>query len=291
MPHAGSVGHLLQYWRKTRHLTQLALALEAGVSPRHVCFLETGRARPSREMIMLLATVLDVPLRERNVLLLAAGFAPIYAETKLDAQALEPVRSAIDAILRQQEPFPAVVMNRSWDILRANEAAGRLFDLLLGPRASGEANVLRMIFDPKGLRPYVKNWEAVADAIIARVQREAIGGVKDPATAQVLDEVLSYPDVPARLHRPNLETPLVPVVPVIFEKDGSTFNFFSAITTLGTPQDITVQELRIESFFPADLATEERARRLSRAPRFDGEVGVPPPGPGSGAIADFSAKA
>src|SRR5215471_16653980 len=157
---SNSVGSLLQYWRKTRHLSQLALATEADVSPRHVCFLETGRAKPSREMVMLLATVLDVPLRERNTLLLAAGFAPIYRETKLDTRELEPVRAALDAILRQQEPYPAVVMNRRWDILGSNEAARNFFGFLLGrqPELVGqrhdvksEANVLRLMFDPRGL--------------------------------------------------------------------------------------------------------------------------------------------
>lgn len=262
---ATSIGALLQYWRKTRNLSQLALANEADVSPRHVCFVETGRARPSREMVLLLATVLDVPLRERNALLLAAGFAPVYGEASLDEPQIGPVRAALDAILRQQEPFPAVVLNRRWDILRMNDAGARFFRLLLGgPPPSGPPNLVRMMFDPKGLRPHVANWDAVAETLVQRVQREAVGGVKDAATAELLDEILTH--VPARLRRPNLEAPLVPVIPVSFRMDGQAFDFFSTVTTLGTPQDITLQEVRIECLFPADAETEHRARQLARVP-------------------------
>jgi transcriptional regulator with XRE-family HTH domain len=261
-----AIGQLLQHWRRARHLSQLALANEAEVSARHICFLETGRARPSRDMVVLLASVLEVPLRERNTLLLAAGFAPVYGESSLDAPEVGPVRAALDAILRQQEPFPAVVMNRRWDIVRGNGAATRFFSLLLGPGGGGggaPANVLRLMFDPTGLRPHVANWDAVAEALVQRVHREAVGGVKDDATARLLAEVLAYPGVPARLRRPDLQAPLVPVVAVHFRKDGRAFNFFSTVTTLGTPQDITLQELRIECFFPADQETEARARGLS----------------------------
>lgn len=262
-----SIGNLLQYWRKARSLSQLALAHEAGVSPRHVCFVETGRARPSREMVLLLANVLNVPLRERNALLLAAGFAPIYAETQLEAPELAPVRAALAAILRQQEPYPAVVMNRHWDIVGGNDAARRFFALLLGEaRASQPANVLRLIFDPAALRPSVVNWEAVAESLIQRVAREAVGGVQDGPTAQLLAEVLRYPDIPARLREPKLEVPLLPVIPVRFRKGKDTYSYFSTVTTLGTPQDVTLQELRIECFFPADDDTSALARRLAVAP-------------------------
>lgn len=259
-----SIGALLQYWRRTRHLSQLALANEAEVSPRHLCFVETGRAKPSREMVLLLATVLDVPFRERNALLLAAGFAPMYCETPLDSPGLGPVRAALDAILRQQEPFPAVVMNRRWDILSSNQAAARFFGFLLGEQAPAVPNVVRLMFDPMGLRPYVTNWPSVAEALIQRVHREAVGGIKDDVTAQMLQEILTRSDVPPHLRRPNLEAQQLPLIAIHFEKQGQAFNYFSAVTTLGTPQDITLQELRIESFFPTDSATEERARQFAR---------------------------
>lgn len=258
------MGALLQYWRKARRLSQLELAAEAEVSSRHLSFVETGRANPSREMVLLLARVLDLPLRERNTLLLAAGFAPMYLETQLEAPEMARVRAALEAILAQQEPFPAVVMNRYWDILGANKAASRFFAFLLGDRApAGPGNVLRMMFDPDAVRPFVTNWEAVAESLIQRVHRECVGGVPDERTRALLAELLDYPGVPRAWHKASPGTLMVPVVPVSFAKEERCFNFFSTVTTLGTPQDITVQEIRIECFFPADDATERAARRLA----------------------------
>lgn len=268
---SSSFGTVLQHWRQVRRMSQLALAIEAEVSPRHICFIETGRAQPSRDMVLLLARALDVPLRERNVLLLAAGYAPMYRETDLESPELGAVRAALQAILRQQEPYPAVVMSRSWDILTSNDAASRFFGFLLDPApASGPANasvptnVIRMMFDPHGLRPFVTNWEAVAEALITRVHREAVGRAPDAATVQLLEEVLTFPGVPRRWQRPSPETPLMPVIPVTFKKDAKTFAYFSTVTTLGTAQDVTLQELRIECFFPMDAATERNAQELAR---------------------------
>jgi hypothetical protein len=226
-------------------------------------FIETGRAIPSREMVLTLSRVLDLPLRERNTLLLAAGFAPMYKETTLEAPELASIRGALDAILRQQEPFPAIVMNRYWDILRTNEAANRFMSFLLGDRAStAPSNVLRMFFDLDAVRPYVANWGAVAQALIARVHRESVGGVPDERTRALLAELLAYPGVQQAWYNANPATPMIPVLPVSFVKGDELFNFFSAVTTLGTPQDITAQEIRIETFFPGDDATETAARRL-----------------------------
>ncbi len=248
---ASQVGTLLQYWRDVRGMSQLALAIEADVSPRHVSFIETGRAQPSREMVLHLATTLDVPLREQNGLLLAAGYAPIFRESRLDAPELQTVRVALDAILAKQEPYPAVVMNRAWDILTSNTAATRFFGHLLGDAAvPPPPNVVRMMFDPACLRPFVSNWEAV-------------GGVKDEATATLLADVLAYPGVPERWSRPDPDAPLVPVIPVSFSRHGRAYTFFSAVTTLGTPQDVTLQELRIECFFPMNAETEQNVRALT----------------------------
>lgn len=214
-------------------------------------------------MLVLLSNVLDIPLRERNALMLAAGFAPVYAESPLDAPEIKVVQAALDAILKQQEPFPAVVMNRRWDIVRGNEAARQFFGMMLGKVGPpGTANVLRLMFDPGGLRPHVVDWEAVAETLIQRAHREAVGGTSDAVVAELLDEVLGYPDVPKRLRRLAVRIPSMPIVPVGFRKDGHVFRFFSTVTTLGTPQDITLQELRIECFFPADAETEEAWRGL-----------------------------
>ena len=259
-------GTLLRRWREARQLSQLALSVEAGVSSRHLCFIETGRAQPSRDMIHRLADVMNVPLRERNALLLSAGFAPAFPETGLDLAGAElaPVRMALDAMLGQHDPFPAVVMGRHWDVIRANGGASRLFGFLLGPRAHEPANVLRLMFSPNGLRPYVTNWPSAAEALIRRVYREVVGGVVDERTRALLDEVLHYPEVPKEWRRPSVEAPLLPVIPVAFEKDGRRFNYFSAVTTLGTPQDVLLQEIRVESFFPLDDETRANARVLGQ---------------------------
>jgi hypothetical protein len=219
-------------------------------------------------MIHRLAETLRVPLRERNALLVAAGFAPAFPEAHHDLSCpeLAPVRAALDAILRQQEPYPAVVMNRQWDVLETNEAASRFFGYLLDG-AAGESgmNVLRALFDPGGLRPFVANWEATAFALIGRVHREAVGGILDEATRRILDEVLRFPGVPERWRTLAPDSAALPVIPVAFEKGGARFRFFSTVTTLGTPQDVALQELRIECFFPLDDETRDGARRLASA--------------------------
>ena len=260
-----SIGPLLQFWRRARQMSQLTLAHEADVSPRHVCFLETGRAKPSREMVLVLADALQVPLRERNALLLAAGFAPIFRESNLEDPTLEPVRLAIDAIMAQQEPFPAVVMNRRWDIVATNESARRFFGWLLdGSGTDAPTNVLRLMFDPRWIRPHVENWDAVAETLVRRVHREAVGGILDESMVALMNEILSHPGVPRRWQTPDPMTPLVPVIPVRFAKDRRAFSFFSTVTVIGTPQDVTLQELRIECFFPADALTAEASRQLAQ---------------------------
>jgi transcriptional regulator with XRE-family HTH domain len=260
---SGCVGDQLRFWRQARHLSQLALALEAQVSARHICFVETGRASASRDMVLLLCRVQDVPLRERNELLLAAGFAPEYLESKLDAPELSAVNSALDAILVQQQPFPALVMNRYWDILRVNDAATRFSRFLLGERAaSAPTNLLRRIFDPEAVRPFVANWDAVAESLVQRVHRECVAGVKDHRTVTLLQELLRYPGVPESWRERKPLTTSMPIVPVSYVKGDVRFDFFSTVTTLGTPQDITLQEIRIECFFPTNPATAAVAREL-----------------------------
>jgi transcriptional regulator with XRE-family HTH domain len=256
-PTASPVGRLLQHWRQVRRMSQLALAVEAGVTPRHVSFVESGRATPSREMVLVLARTLDVPLRERNQMLLAAGYAPIYRETGIAEPAMSQVRAALDRVLRHHEPFPAVVMDRYWNLMLTNTAATAMFTWLLGnAHSTSPANVLRLMFDPGGLRPYVANWEQVGEALIQRVHREAVGGVPDDQTAALLKDVLAQPGIPTRWRTPDLTATPTPVVPVEFRKRHLGVSYFSMVTTVGTPQDVTAQEIRLESFFPADEATE-----------------------------------
>lgn len=252
------VGELLRHWRRVRHVSQLELATRVATTQRHVSFVESGRSQPSRQMLLRLARALDVPIRERNQLLLAAGYAPLYREAGLaDAQAAH-VRAAVERLLDGHEPYPAVVMDRRWNVVRTNSAAEQLFGWLLGDRELDEPpNVIRFMFHSELLRPYLSNWEAVAESLIQRVHREAVGGVPDRDAVALLDEVLAYPGVPTGWRVPDFRSPPLPVVPVEFEKDGIAVSYFSTITTLGTPQDALLQEIRIESFFPADEATAE----------------------------------
>ena len=249
------VGELLRHWRGVRRLSQLALALEAETTTRHLSFIETGRSQPSRAMVLRRARVLDVPIRERNQLLLAAGYAPVYPETGLAAEDAALVTAALTRMLESHEPYPAVVMDRYWNIVDRNHAAQALFGWLLRDRAQeGPANLIRNFFDPDGLRPYVANWDEAANALLQRVHREAIGGVPDAQTLALLEEILAWPGVP----RPDLTRPLLPIVPVVFSRDGRSFNYFSAVTTLGTPQDALLQELRVECLHPVDEQTAAR---------------------------------
>lgn len=252
-------GTLLQTWRKARSLSQLALAHDARVSPRHVSFLETGRSTPSREMVLRLAAAMSIPLREQNSLLLAAGFAPHYGESTLEDPMLRIVRQAVDAILQQHEPFPAVVMDSQWNILLANRGATQLFRFLLRDRPlEGADNVLRVILHPDGVRPYIANWDEVAISLIRRVSREGLRSGNDDMLDRLLHDVVGNV---AMLDSAFDAEPLLPVVPVRFRRDGRSYDFFSAITTLGTPLDVTAEELRIESMFPANLETAQAVDR------------------------------
>ncbi len=258
------IGRLLQHWRQVRRKSQFALALDAGVSTRHLSFVESGRANPSRDMVLLLAEALQVPFRERNDLLTAAGFASIYRDAGLGAPDLTPARKAIDLILRHQEPYPAVVMDRHWNLLDTNGAARRLFEFLLeGSAPPGPPNVIRLMFHPAGVRRWVSNWESVAVALIQRIHREAVGGTPDTATQQLLDEASALAGMPARMVSRGLDGSVPPLWPVQFRKEALALDFFSTVTTLGTPGDITLQEIRIECFFPANDTSEKAAHTFA----------------------------
>jgi transcriptional regulator with XRE-family HTH domain len=257
---ASLAGELLRHWRGVRHVSQLALAGDVGTTQRHVSFIESGRSQPSRAMLLRLARALDIPIRERNQLLLAAGYAPLYREAGLESEQATQVRAAVGRMLQVHEPYPAVVMDRHWNVVTTNSAAGALFGWLLGERElEGPPNVIRLMFDPDGLRPFVRNWEDIAEALIRRVHREAVGGFPDAETVVLLEQALGYPGVPSEWRTPDFRTAPLPVVPVEFGKDGLALTYFSTVTTLGTPQDAMLQEIRIESFFPSDAATAAHA--------------------------------
>ena len=262
LPEGGALGfgRLLRQWRTTRHLSQLALATDAGISTRHLSFLETGRAQPSREMVQLLAGMLDVPLGERNALLVSAGYAPAYGERHLGAPELEPVRSAIQFILRQQEPFPALVLDGEWNVVMRNAASHRIFELFRGP--ADHVNVMRTVFDPNGLRPFIANWPCIAECMMQSLHRE-VAATGNEAIVRLRNELLAYPGVPSRWAAPDALSSFPPLVNMELRKGDLSMAFFSMITTLATPRDIVLQRLKIECFFPADASTEQTARRLA----------------------------
>jgi transcriptional regulator with XRE-family HTH domain len=262
---SSSLGALLRQWRERRRMSQLALALEAEISSRHLSFMETGRSRPSREMVLLLAEVLDVPPRSRNDLLAAAGYAPIYRESQLDAPEMAQFRRALDFILQQQEPYPAIVLDRYWNILLANEGTGRFMGVFMAAaeiEALGPPNAMRLIFHSQALRPYIVNWEATAAALIQWLHRDLLRSA-DPGIKILLDELLAYPGVPRNWRTLDLDAPTAPFLAIDMQKGETHLRFFTTLTTLGTPYDITLHELRIESFFPADESTDTTLRRFT----------------------------
>jgi transcriptional regulator with XRE-family HTH domain len=261
-------GPMLRTWRRRRGASQLALALQSGVSQRHVSFLESGRAKPSREMVVQLTTALDVPLRQRNTMLLAAGFAPVYRETSLGAPELAPVRQAIDRMLKQQEPYPAVVIDRLWNLLDANEAA-MAFTVFLNdgppppPPPGKQPNLLRSLLDPKGLRPKLTNWEEVARYLVSTTYAEILADGGEPKALAFIEEVMAYPDVPASFRKLRFEERPAPVLTLDYIVGGKSLSVFTTIATLGTPQDVTLQEVRIECFFPADDRSDALFKSLA----------------------------
>ena len=263
---------LLREWRGVRRLSQLDLALEAGVSARHLSCLETGKAQPSHEMVIRLADALGMPLRERNALLVAAGYAPRYRESTLATPEMSLVRRAIQCILRQQEPFPALVTNRHWDVVLTNRATMRLL-ALLRPEGPLHTNVLRQIFDPRDMRPVIGNWEEVAGDAIRHLHAEVAATPSDAKARALLEEVLAYPDVPDRWRRREPGATPLPLMTTVFRKDALELRFFSTLTTFATPRDVTLEELRIECLFAADEATAGVCRSLAARDPSDGTEG------------------
>ena len=250
-------GPRLRWWRTHRGQSQLALAGAAEISQRHLSFLESGRTAPSRDMVLRLAAALDVPLRQHNALLLAAGFAPMWRESALAAPELTQVTRALDHMLDQQEPYPAFVVDRRWNLLRANRGAARMTEFLLGPPADPTApvNLADALMSPAALRPLIVNWEEVALYFLRGVQADALadGTVE---TAELLRRLSAYPDA-ADLARKLPAEPHGPVLTIHFRKGDASLRLFTTIATLGTAHDVTLQEIRIECFFPADTKTAE----------------------------------
>lgn len=261
---APTVGELLRDWRRRRHLSQLDVSLEAAVSARHLSFVETGRSKPGRDLILHLAEHLDVPLRERNTLLLAAGYAPVYRETPLDEERMAPVRAALEKILEGQAPYPAVIVDGCWNVVLANAPALGIMTAGCAPHLVEAPNAIRLSLHPEGLAPQLDNLPEFAEHLLTRLRREALLS-GDDGLAALLEEVSEYPAAAAAREAPSLaaEPAELLFVPMRLRRpDGQVWSLFSTIASFGTALDVTVSELMIESFFPADAQT---ARALQDA--------------------------
>lgn len=268
LPHdaraAGRFGGLLRAWRRRRGMSQLELGLACDVSQRHVSFLESGRASPSRGMVLHLAGALAVPLRQQNEMLLAAGFAPAFGERPVEAPDMRQVTDALKRMLAQQEPFPALIVDGRYRVLDANRAAAGLIGFLLGGAAgAGPLNLAELILRPDALRPVLENWSEVALWLLRRLRAEALheGG---PSAADPLAELAHLPDVAKLARRPQDEAEHPPTLVARFRRDGVRLGLFSVIATVGTPLDVSLQDVRVEFFFPADSATEAWLRERAR---------------------------
>lgn len=245
---------LCKQWRQRRHLSQLHLAETAAISQRHLSWLESGRSQPSREMVLKIAEALEVPLRERNVLLHAAGFAAQYRESGLAEPHMAPIRGALLAVLEHHMPFPAVVVDRKWNRVMANRAADGLFTLAgADPVGAAEPfNLAAATLAPEGLRRYISNWEEALPLFIQRLRSEALASGQASIIAHVEALIRSAGELPST---PGTPEPLLPVMPLELNIDGLRLSLFTVMSTFGTPQDITTDELRIEAFYPVDDAT------------------------------------
>ncbi len=261
------VGTLLRDWRQRRRLSQLDLALDAEVSTRHLSFVETGRSLPSREMVLRLAERLEVPLRERNRLLAAAGYAPMYAERRLDDPALAAARAAVELVLKGHEPYPALAVDRHWTLVSYNRAVPHLLAGLPPELLAPPVNVLRLSLHPQGLAPRILNLGQWRAHLFARL-RQQVEASGDPVLAALAEELRGYPGPPepageSGAARPGADPGVI--VPLQFASAQGPLSFIGTTTVFGTPVDITLSELALETFFPADAATGEALRRLAAA--------------------------
>lgn len=259
---ATAVGDHLKQWRQRRRLSQLDLALDAEISTRHLSFLETGRAQPSRDMVLRLAEHLEIPLRERNTILVAAGFAPVFPQRSLDDPALAAARRAVDVVLSGHEPYPALVVDRGWNLVSANRMIPPLMADVAPELLAAPMNVLRLTLHPKGLAPRIANLHEWRAHLLERLRRE-VELTADPQLSELLTELKAYPipgGQPPR--KPSDEFGGV-AIPFRLQTAAGLLSFFSTTTVFGTPVDVTVSELTLETFFPADAETGKALRALA----------------------------
>lgn len=254
-PSATLFAALLKYWRGLRGMTQLDLALAADVSTRHLSYLENGRAKPSQEMVLVLGAKLDVPLREQNAFFQAAGFPAPFPEPSLDGELDPSIAFALERMFAHHEPYPMAAMNRRYDILRHNHGFDRLLGVLGGERPT-PLNAFHLLFHPELARPFVVDWPRTARGLLSRLHREALHRPEDPRLKELLDEMLAYPDVPPAWRQPDFAVANRPTFTLRFRFQGITLRFLTTMTTFSAPNDVTLDELQIEAYFPLDEATE-----------------------------------
>ncbi|MFK8015835.1 MAG: helix-turn-helix domain-containing protein [Gammaproteobacteria bacterium] len=269
-PIGDAFGTALRSWRESRKMSQLELALCATVSQRHVSWLENGRSAPSREMVVRLCVALDVPLRERNVLLASAGFTGVYAQNDLDDPTMAPVRRALEYTLEHHNPYPALVADRHWNLRLTNAAMDRLLQLAGDPQAmfdkvgdDGQRNLARLTLHPQGLRPLIGNWDDAAPMFLNRLRCEAMS-YGSAADVERVKELAALADLPAGAGS-DMAQPLLPTLPLVLELGTLRLSLFSVISTFGTAQDVTADELRIETFYPADEDSDALLRQTAGA--------------------------
>ena len=254
---ASDFGSILRHWRETRRFSQLDLALQADVSSKHVSFLETGRNRPSREMILRLANAMEVPLRDRNLMLSSAGFAGAYRESSLEAPDFYQVEEALQRILAKHDPYPAIVTDGDWNIVRQNAGAAALTELFIDDASSLSNNAFELLFSSHGLQPFVQGWAELSSTLLMRLFRESVSTPDNAAKRALFERIEKMPATPANWRDLAHGLPSGPTIDLVLSKGDLTCQFFTTVTSFGTPQDVTLQELRIESYFPSDDVTKK----------------------------------
>lgn len=267
---APDFGRLLRDWRQHRRLSQLALSGRCGISQRHISFLETGRSQPSRPTVVALADALDIPLRERNALLRQSGFAPMYGEAPLDGGTMSLFREALELALEHHEPYPAMVLDGRWNMIMANRGALAFFSQFVDPFAAlaamgspAEFQVIRLCLDERGLRPFLVNWQDLAASFLQRARRALLVNPRDPLLPGLIDEILATPGAPESWRAPDWSRPPAPAVNLTLTNGTDTYSLFTMLAHFGAPLDVTVEELSIESFYPADARTRAHLRSLA----------------------------
>lgn len=263
-------GDLLREWRQHRRLSQLELSLSSGISQRHISFLETGRSRPSRPMVIALADALSIPLRERNALLECSGFRAAYGGGSLDDRSMALFREALQLAIEHHEPYPAVVLDGHWNLVMINQGALRFFQHFVDPFAALAAignpttfQMVRLCLRDEGFKPFIRNWTELVYSFLQRARQGLLHNPADAELAGLIDEILAHPDTPSRWHAPDWKTPPSPTINLVLDDGRNTWSLFTMLAHFGSPQNVTIEELSVELFYPADPSTRQRLLALA----------------------------